>query len=72
MTGRNSDLQDTSPKHRTPRSALLPAAQKKLVPADSSKPHDRHAAITDNLNSWTNYKRWAENIRNTWSGSEKL
>ena len=71
MTGRNSDLQDTSPENRTPRSALLPAAQKKLVPTDSSKPHDRHAAITDNLNSWTNYKRWAENIRNTWSGSEK-
>jgi hypothetical protein len=38
---------------------------------DPGKPHDRHAAITGSLTSWTNYKRWAENIRNTWSGPEK-
>jgi hypothetical protein len=47
--------------------------QKPAVPqkVDPGKPHDRHAAITGSLTSWTNYKRWAENIRNTWSGSEK-
>ena len=71
MTGRKSYLQDTSPDHRTPRRTPLPAAPKNSAPADSGKSNDRHAAITDNLNSWTNYKRWAENIRSTWGSAEK-
>ncbi len=68
MTGRNTDLHPASPEHRPPRRAPLPAVPQKV---DPGKPHDRHAAITGSLTSWTNYKRWAENIRNTWSGTEK-
>jgi hypothetical protein len=26
----------------------------------------RHAAITNNLNSWRSYKAWTEAIRGTW------
>lgn len=26
----------------------------------------RHAAITNNLNSWRSYKAWTETIRGTW------
>jgi hypothetical protein len=26
----------------------------------------RHAAITNNLNKYRNYKDWAENIRGSW------
>lgn len=26
----------------------------------------RHSAITRNLNSWNNYKSWADKIRNSW------
>jgi hypothetical protein len=26
----------------------------------------RHAAITNNFNSWRDYKSWAEKIRGTW------
>ncbi len=27
----------------------------------------RHEAITRNLNTWSNYKHWAERMRTTWS-----
>ena len=27
----------------------------------------RHDAITRNLNTWSNYKNWAERMRSTWS-----
>jgi hypothetical protein len=26
----------------------------------------RHAAISRNLNTWTNYKSWSEKVRQTW------
>jgi len=68
MTGRNPDLPHASPDRRPPRRAPLPAAPQKV---EMGKSHDRHAAITGSLTSWTNYKRWAENIRNTWGGTEK-
>jgi hypothetical protein len=28
--------------------------------------HARHDAITRNLNTWSNYKNWAERMRSTW------
>ena len=28
--------------------------------------HARHDAITRNLNTWSNYKSWAERMRSTW------
>ena len=30
----------------------------------------RHAAITRNLYSWSNYKSWAEKMRNDWQQEE--
>ena len=30
----------------------------------------RHAAITRNLNSWNNYKNWADKIRNSWDNDK--
>ena len=36
------------------------------VPKNADKIGARHAAITNNLNSWRNYKNWAEKIRDTW------
>jgi hypothetical protein len=30
----------------------------------------RHAAITNNFNSWRSYKEWAEKIRGTWEGNK--
>lgn len=71
MNGPNPDPQLASPDPRAPGRAVVPAAPK-TSPRDPRKSHDRHAAITDNLNSWHDYKRWAESIRSTWGAAEKL
>ena len=31
----------------------------------------RHAAITRNLNSWSNYKNWADKVRGSFDKTEK-
>jgi len=30
----------------------------------------RHSAITRNLNSWNNYKNWADKIRDSWENDK--
>ena len=30
----------------------------------------RQAAITRNLYTWTNYKNWADQVRDSWSSTE--
>ncbi|HXY76285.1 MAG TPA: hypothetical protein VEH54_05205 [Steroidobacteraceae bacterium] len=30
----------------------------------------RHAAITRNLYTWSNYKNWADQVRDTWQNPE--
>ena len=30
----------------------------------------RHAAITKNLYSWSNYKSWADKMRDSWDGDD--
>ena len=30
----------------------------------------RHAAITKNLHTWSNYKSWADQVNNTWANEE--
>jgi len=42
---------------------LKPAA---TVPKNAERTHGRHAAITNNFNTWRSYKEWAEKIRGTW------
>jgi hypothetical protein len=45
--------------------ALAPA-----VPASwmdrMQRPRGRHAAITANINTWSNYKSWASRVRDSW------
>ena len=36
------------------------------VPKNAHQTSGRHAAITNNLNSWSSYKSWAQTIRGTW------
>jgi hypothetical protein len=31
----------------------------------------RHAAITRNLYSWSNYKNWADRVKTNWDDAEK-
>ena len=45
---------------------ILAARLEKGVPKNAERIRDRHAAITDNFNSWRSYKAWAEKIRGTW------
>jgi hypothetical protein len=30
----------------------------------------RHAAITKNLHTWSNYKSWAEQVKDSWQPEE--
>jgi hypothetical protein len=38
----------------------------KNEPRNAERIRGRHAAITNNFNSWRSYKEWAEEIRGTW------
>ncbi|HTX23501.1 MAG TPA: hypothetical protein VMD03_02490 [Steroidobacteraceae bacterium] len=31
----------------------------------------RHSAITKNLNTWSNYKSWAEQVKDSWDNDQK-
>ncbi len=31
----------------------------------------RHAAITKNLHTWSNYKSWAEQVKGSWEDDQK-
>jgi hypothetical protein len=32
----------------------------------------RHAAITKNLYTWSNYKNWADKMKDSWEDEEKI
>jgi hypothetical protein len=51
---------------RPPRDNMGPVEPGASAPKHADKIGGRHAAITDNLNSWRNYKHWADKIRGTW------
>lgn len=36
----------------------------------AQKSGGRHSAITRNLNSWNNYKNWADKVRNSWDNDK--
>ena len=70
----------------SPGSRIEPAASAKTpgnaqAPADAADPYSswldrmqraraRHAAITKNLYTWSNYKSWADKMRDSWEGDE--
>jgi hypothetical protein len=35
-------------------------------PKNAERIRGRHAAITNNFNSWRSYKAWTEKVRGTW------
>jgi hypothetical protein len=72
MNGQNPEHPRAAHIRRTAARAPPPTVRDASAPTGSRKPHDRHAAITDNLANWQNYKRWAEKIRNTWTAPEKF
>jgi hypothetical protein len=69
----------------SPGSRSEPAATTKTPgnpgPAEAADPYSswldrmqraraRHAAITKNLYTWSNYKSWADKMRDSWEGDE--
>ena len=72
-----------SSSDRTRANSTEPRNEAQATPAPSS-PQDpygnwldrmqraraRHAAITKNLSSWSNYKSWAEQVKDSWQPEE--
>ena len=62
-------------KQKEPPSGETPAA----VPTEPfpdwldrmQRARGRHAAITRNLNTWSNYKSWADRMRESWEDEER-
>jgi hypothetical protein len=51
---------------RFAKTILRVARLKMDVPKNAERIRGRHAAITNNFNSWRSYKAWMEKIRGTW------
>jgi hypothetical protein len=57
----------------TPTAKTAPAAADTTDPYSSwldrmQRARVRHAAITKNLYTWSNYKNWADKMRDSWEG----
>jgi len=66
MSERMTPTRFAAVDRRAPRvgtGAVKPAT---TVPKNADNTSGRHAAITNNLNDWSSYKKWVEKIRGTW------
>ncbi|HKZ74613.1 MAG TPA: hypothetical protein VJ011_11145 [Steroidobacteraceae bacterium] len=62
-------------RETTPSGTASPTS----VPADPysnwldrmQRARTRHAAITKNLYTWSNYKNWADKVKDSWDDEEK-
>lgn len=73
---------DDPPGSRSGEPAATPKTPGNLQgPAEAADPYSswldrmqraraRHAAITKNLYTWSNYKSWADKMRDSWDGDE--
>jgi hypothetical protein len=71
MSSSDRGRNDTPPPHADAASTAQPAA-----PKDSDayatwldrmqRARARHAAITKNLYTWSNYKNWADKMKDSW------
>jgi len=62
-------------KQKEPPSGEAPAADPAEAYPDwldrMQRARGRHAAITRNLNTWSNYKSWADRMRESWEDEER-
>ncbi|MGH8199785.1 MAG: hypothetical protein ACREVO_05400 [Steroidobacteraceae bacterium] len=62
-------------KQKEPASGEAPAADPAEPYPDwldrMQRTRARHAAITRNLNTWSNYKSWADRMRESWEDEER-
>jgi hypothetical protein len=59
-------MSDSKTRTRFSKAILRAARPKSDVPKNAERMRGRHAAITNNFNSWRSYKAWTEKIRGTW------
>jgi hypothetical protein len=59
-------MSDSKTPTRFAKAILSTARLNTDVPKNAERIRGRHAAITNNFNSWRSYKAWAEKIRGTW------
>jgi hypothetical protein len=60
------EMSDSKTPSRLAKAILAAARVETGVPKNAERIRGRHAAITDNFNTWRSYKSWAEKIRGTW------
>ena len=60
------EMSDSKTPTRFAKVILRAARLEKGAPKNAERIRGRHAAITDNFNTWRSYKAWAEKIRGTW------
>jgi hypothetical protein len=59
-------MSDSKTPTRFSKAILRAPRVKTDVPKNAERMRGRHAAITNNFNSWRSYKAWTEKIRGTW------
>lgn len=60
------EMSDSKTPPRFAKEILRAVRLEKGVPKNAERIRARHAAITNNFNTWRSYKSWAEKIRGTW------
>jgi hypothetical protein len=60
------EMSDSKTTTRFAKVIQRAARLEKGVQKNAERIRGRHAAITDNFNSWRSYKSWADKIRGTW------
>jgi len=60
-TARHEGTAAPAPNPQDPYSSWLDRMQRART---------RHAAITKNLHTWSNYKNWAEQVKDAWQDEE--
>lgn len=69
---RNDLIAAAKPAREAPGPASAPAAPAAAAPYTNWMERmqrggrGRHAAITSNINTWSNYKNWAARVRDSW------
>jgi hypothetical protein len=58
------------PEQATPAPANAQDSQGKWLDR-MQRARARHATITKNLHTWSNYKSWAEQVKGSWDDGEK-
>ena len=59
-------MSDSKTPTRIARAILRASNLESGKPKNAERIRGRHAAITNNFNSWRSYKAWTEKIRGSW------